>query len=406
MFVRKRLWLMGSSLILSLAAMPVLAQTPVASAPGSVAGGQFATRTAPAEQPAGAQGIKQTGNYYGGTVVGQPANWGGTPVVTGHDISGEFGGTSSECGGAGTPCDACCDEDPFWRHRSGVFADWIFLRAGNVDIDYAVPVDGTASSAVPTGPVGVADPEHESGFRVGFDICLDDESSLRATYHFFESSTDDDIVPPSGDVIRALTTHPNTLNAFSDSNAASAEYDIDFQMVDLDYRHLLLGGCNYGVNYLLGVRYANLDQNFRGNYIINGVTTVDTDIDFDGVGPRIGLDGERRLKHGFLVYSRSAANFLVGEFRGDYSQNNIFAGNQATTAFDDDRIVPVLEFEAGLGWESCSGCFSVRAGYYIAGWFNTMTTPSFIDAVQAHDFTEVDETLTFDGLTVRAELKF
>ena len=379
MFDAKRWRFLGSTLVAILAASPALAQAPVAPIPGGTSSG---LRT-----------------------VGQPVQQ--PPVYSGSfDLQGSIEAPCSECGGA-TPCDTC-GEDPFWVHRSGIFADWIFLRAGNVDLDYALPVDGTASSAVPTGPLGVADPHHESGFRVGFDICIDDESSFRATYHFFESNASDSIVPPSGDVIRALTTHPNTLNAFADSNAASARYDIDFQMVDVEYRHLLAGGCDYAINYFVGARYANLDQNFRGNYIINGVTTVDTDIDFDGVGPRFGLDGERRLKHGFLVYTSSAANFLVGEFRADYSQNNIFAGNQATTAFDDDRIVPVLEFELGIGWENCSGCFSVRAGYYIAGWYNTLTTPIFIDSVQAGNFSDADadEVLTFDGLTVRAEWKF
>jgi hypothetical protein len=372
-----------------LAATQAFAQAPVAPIRGTAVGGFRSV----------GQPLPQTGGVLSDPSAPTIGSFSGN-----HDFQGSIEGPCPECG-IEEPCESCSDT-PFWAHRHGIFAEWIYLRAGNVDIDYALPVDGTASSAVPTGPLGMGDPEHESGFRIGFDICLDEDSSIRTTYHFYESSVADEITPPPGDVIRALTTHPNTLNAFADSNAASSVYDIDFDIVDIDYRHLLIGGCNYGINYSVGARYAKLKQDFDANYIINGATNVNTDIDFDGIGPRIGLDAERLIGRGFLVYTRSAANFLVGDFSANYRQTNIFAGTQANTRFEDDRVVPILEFEAGVGWQSCSGCFSVRAGYYVAGWFNTLTTPTFIDAVQANDYSEADETLTFDGVTVRAEWRF
>ena len=64
------------------------------------------------------------------------------------------------------------------------------------------------------------------------------------------------------------------------------------------------------------------------------------------------------------------------------------------------------DLEFGLGWQSLCGRFRVKAGYYIGAWFNTVTTPAFLDAVQSNDFVDQSDTLTFDGLALRLELQF
>ncbi len=44
--------------------------------------------------------------------------------------------------------------------------------------------------------------------------------------------------------------------------------------------------------------------------------------------------------------------------------------------------------------------------HWLSGWFNTLTTGSYIDGVRASSFTDLSETLTFDGLVTRAELRY
>ena len=74
--------------------------------------------------------------------------------------------------------------------------------------------------------------------------------------------------------------------------------------------------------------------------------------------------------------------------------------------YNDDRIVSILELELGMGWQNCCGNFRVTAGYYIGSWFNTLTTAGFIEGVQNNNFVDVDETLSFDGLALRAEYRY
>ena len=48
----------------------------------------------------------------------------------------------------------------------------------------------------------------------------------------------------------------------------------------------------------------------------------------------------------------------------------------------------------------------MKAGYYVGGWFNTVTTPNFISAIHHDDFSGMGDTLTFSGLALRGEVRF
>lgn len=311
----------------------------------------------------------------------------------------------SDCG-ADSCCDTACCPRTYCGHRCGVFADILYLTARNVDMPYAIPHDGIDPDiAVPVGPVGTANPGYEIGYRVGYNHAISSCSSLMATFTWYESDANSSIATNAPNVIHSLVTHPNTLSAATNSQLATARYDIDFQLADIDYRQLYSGGPYHEVNWLVGVRYGHLEQDFRSEQTINvGTTSVDTGVDFDGVGVRFGLEGERSSRcNGLMVYGRGLVNFLSGRFNAEYVQFDTFALTQAATSFKDDRVVPVLEYELGVGWTSASGNVRVRAGYYMAAWYNALTTGTWVQAVQAEQFVDVNDTITFDGLVGRIE---
>lgn len=296
---------------------------------------------------------------------------------------------------------------PVWEHRSGWFGDYLYMKARDVDLAYATHVDGPIQNAVPLAPTSVVVPDYEPGFRIGRNHAVNAVSSIAATFWYYSSGTSDSLELPGGTGwIRPEVTHPDTAAADFDKLVARADYQIDFQMADLTYQAILRQGPNYAINYVFGLRYAHLDQEFLSEFSVLGVRTVDTRIRFDGLGARLGLEGEQRFRHGFRVYAEAYGNLLAGEFNAEYQQEFNLAGLEASAGIEDHRIVPQLELGLGLAWQDDCGKLRIRAGYYVGSWLNIATIPTWIDAVQTNNVTEVDESLTFDGLIARLEYRF
>ena len=175
----------------------------------------------------------------------------------------------------------------------------------------------------------------------------------------------------------------------------------------LIFQYLWGSGRDFSVNYFVGARYANLGQEFVATFVNSGVEQVATDIGFDGGGIRLGLEGVRWAgARGLHLYGRGAASFVGGQFRARYAQGQSFDPVVVDTDWQSGRVVTMLDVEAGLGWHSSGGRVRVTAGYAFSAWLNAVTTDDLIKAAQTNQFTGLDGTLSFDGLTTGVELRF
>ncbi|HUT09555.1 MAG TPA: Lpg1974 family pore-forming outer membrane protein [Thermoguttaceae bacterium] len=295
--------------------------------------------------------------------------------------------------------------------RIGVFGEFLYMRPRNAEIVFAVPFDGPIAPppAVPiqTGRAGVVDPDYEPAFRVGLDFAWHNCSRLGLTYTRFESTSANQISADAGQVIRSMVSHPSTLDAIGDGLDAGARHAMDFHLADLDYRKTFACGRHYSMNYLVGIRYAGLNQDFTAQYSVIGLETVQTNVQFDGGGIRLGLEGETRSPNtGCLLYGRGIASFVCGEFRATYAQGEDYDASVVDTGWSGGRIVSIVELEIGIGWISPRERWRFTGGYLVSAWYNTVTTGGFIRSVQGNNFLGLDDTLTFDGLSARAELRF
>jgi len=137
-----------------------------------------------------------------------------------------------------------------------------------------------------------------------------------------------------------------------------------------------------------------------------GMVTVDTEINFNGLGLRTGIDVHAQFLGGLGVYGETFANLLAGSFEADYLQEFNLAGIEAQSSLHERRVVTQLELEVGFEWSDPCGRIRLRAGYYFGTWLNIATTPTWIDAVQANNTTDVSESLSFDGLVAQLEYRF
>lgn len=311
--------------------------------------------------------------------------------------------------GCGPNCNTC---PPSRTRRFGIFAEALFLRPGGADVVYAIEQTGTDPLlSSPTGQVGKTSPDFATGLRIGGSWLLRSGAEARATYTWLPSETTSSIVARTGTVLASQVTHPSLPNVGTNSLSASALQNIDQQLFDLDFVAPFCSGCDTEVRYLAGVRYARLDQKFTAQQltgVATGLSTVSNQIKFDGVGVRLGLEGERRnSSSGLLIYGRGVTNFLGGEFNARYGQVNQFGGAVPVVVNSENyRIVSLLEAELGFGWVSPGGRWRLTGGYLINAWFNTLTSSDYINGVQARSIDDLSSTLTFDGVVARAEWQF
>lgn len=333
-------------------------------------------------------------------------------------------GYADGCCDLGTACgDACCL--PPWAHRTGMWGQFLYLHPVDADVSHAQQQNGTGGAGTtPFGLIGITDPDAEPGFRIGGQIACGLCSSVAVNYTFIESSAIDRLEPPTDvggglGTVGSLVHHPAAVDAGTgpiitgSAGPVDATYDIKMQLGDIDYRRLVRASNCGWLNYNVGVRYGRLEQNFAqtGNFggSAGGVIDTSTEIDFDGYGLRAGLDGERLLGRcsPFSVYGNASVSALFGTFRGDYLMHNATTvSDLAIVRWEDDRSAPMLEYELGLAWTSCSGGCRAKIGYTAIHWFNVVTTDEFIDAAKANNYTDVSGTLSFNGLTSSVEWRY
>ena len=132
--------------------------------------------------------------------------------------------------------------------------------------------------------------------------------------------------------------HPSTIDVTRNWLDAQAHHDVDFQLADLDYRHMFLCGPRFNMTYLVGFRYGRLEQRFDSIFSGNGWEANDTEITFDGARIRLGLEAERHCcGTGWLVYGKSAASFLGGSFDARYRQVQSFDPDVVDTSWKAGR---------------------------------------------------------------------
>jgi hypothetical protein len=281
---------------------------------------------------------------------------------------------------------------------------------------HAQQQDGLGGAGtVPFGEIGVLDPDYDIGFRVGGEVRVAADAGIFAAYMVYEtdavSRIDAPTIPGGGGAVGSLVHHPNALITAS-AGPVTATYDIDFQVGDLAYRQVLGRNAVQYVSVFFGGRFAQLDQEFAQSGIFSGgqsgVIDTSTTIEFTGAGPMAGIDGAHQIGQSrFSMYGRSLVAAISGTFESRYRmRNNTTDALVAESIWDDDRIMPMLDYEIGIAWTSPQGHLRLAAGYMGSHWFNAVSTATFIDAVQADNYVNVGDTISFDGLVGRVEWVF
>jgi hypothetical protein len=252
-------------------------------------------------------------------------------------------------------------------------------------------------------------PEYSPGFRVGVDRAINECSEVAVSYTYYRQEDNVGLATePNPFVIQSLVFNPSTTDAGTNWILAGAHDITSFQFADLDYRHSLFGCDCSCVNYFIGLRYAHSYQEFDSTFADIIIANTYAHVNFDGVGLRAGLDGERAIAGGFYGSAKAAVNFIGGEYRADFLQGNTNQPVEVTTSWRGAELVTILEAEVAVGWQSCNGHFRGSLGYLINDWCNNIRPADYINSVQTNSYKGANQmntaSLVFDGLTAHAEV--
>ena len=312
----------------------------------------------------------------------------------------------------------CC-EPGYGCNKWFGFGEFLYLRARDSEVAWAVPINGATDAdplgrpPVQDGRVGVADLDYQPGYRFGFGRILNEASTIGATYTEWQGNTHDVLGTNAPNVLRPLVTHPSTFNAASDYLDGTANYGIRFKTIDVDYHNLFAYCCDYQIGYTLGVRYAELKQHFRADFAGNGTEFVDTNVNFYGAGLKAGLDGERySYNRNLFVYGKTFLSVLGGESRANYLGFSPTAINNSlgNTSWKAGRMVTIYDLELGAGWQNDCGNVRLSIGYMYSTWCNITRTNEWINSVQHNNFVDQSDNfngfMTFDGFVSRLEIRW
>jgi hypothetical protein len=297
--------------------------------------------------------------------------------------------------------------------KHGIFGEFLFLHPTGGDIAHAQQQDGTGGAGtVPFGTIGVTDLHYEPGARVGGDWAMSNCTSIAATYTWFESNASSrveaPVIPGGGGAVGSLVQHPGAALTAS-AGPVDARTVLDFQLADAEYRALLLNDKCFWLIGNVGLRWGHLEQEFGQTGIFSGSQggniVTQSDVDFDGGGPKFGIDGGRTIgKRGFSIYARAGVSPLAGQFRSRYSMTNTTTDiTLARADWNDDRLMTLLDYEVGIAWSGPQRKWRFATGYTASYWYNAVTNSDYIGAVQTGHYGDLSDTISFDGLTARIE---
>ncbi len=376
------------------------------------------------------------------------AQWVGTPTQSLESPYGTYAAACRDCGqvgyGAAMPSAGCGPPLQYWdpytcqpaacapvviaqaappayENRFHLFGEFLFLRPSDAaTVTYALPVNGVVAPpavAPPAGPAVALDADYDVGFRFGGGVTWNSgRTELLGAFTRFDSDAASGFSasPPSPVVLSPLVFHPATLSAGSTYTSVAANGSVAFDLADIGLRNdFSENGCLRS-SYYLGARYASMEQNFNARFdggVAPGPAAQDltTRIDFDGAGIRLGLAGDLASKQtGLFAYSNGYVSLIAGEFNSSYRQTDATASPivSAETSQSDQRVVPIVDLELGVGWQTDGGGLRLSAGYLVSTWFNIVGAEEYIRSVQSGVSSAPSDMMTFDGLTARADLRF
>ena len=273
----------------------------------------------------------------------------------------------------------------------------LYQKQANGDFHYALSTDsvtvGTTTTAA--NSTHTTDAEYAWGGHIDLSYLFEGNGrDVRVGYtHHDDTESDSKLLSNlvTGTSLNAIHFEGSTIvtpNAiFTEGwEQARGKSENDYDAIDVTFGQKMDFGTKVTLHAFAGVRWAAIENDDTANYSASNDASNITDAarlklnsDFQGIGPRAGMDGMVRLGGGFSAVGTVGASLLVGDFdqsfKFDQVENASGTVTADTTVFkisDQTRVVPEMDMRLGLNYtrDYSSATVGLELGYEVVNYFD------------------------------------
>jgi len=247
----------------------------------------------------------------------------------------------------------------------------------NGDFDFANVNTGNTATGF-NNEIARVDPGYAFGWGVfaGYQFAGTDNDLALSYFHYSNSTTE-----TKEGVVEPL----NVGGAVGTYDLASAKFNVDANVVDLELGQTIAVGERLTVHPTAGLRWASLERRLKPNFFSStGDLYTKDESRFSGLGPIVGLDASYKLCcSGFSVVAHAAASLLVGDLDAKLSVfDSAAVSDSGDVGLKSDfekkesqRMVPTLEAKLGVNYAfpyAQDDKVIVEAGWAFSNFFNVI----------------------------------
>ncbi len=254
-------------------------------------------------------------------------------------------------------------------------ADFLLMRPRRRPHDFAI-VDPVGGAAV-QGRVAHFDWDTVGAYRVGVGYKLNHGIEFGGEYTYVHSKDDQAIAKPAGGALYATQSAPFT---FDSANSAVGSSNLDLDVIDVEIAKRVEACDGLSLRLSGGTRIATIQQKMGLAYDFTpvgfGISNVNSRIQFDGIGARVGGEGWWSVFDNFGFYAKAYGSLMSGDFKTHRDQF-VNGGRTVVINVEDSfkKVIPVVELGVGVGWHSKN--ISVKVGYELQNYFGMVDIIDF-----------------------------
>ncbi|MHA7840386.1 MAG: Lpg1974 family pore-forming outer membrane protein [Gammaproteobacteria bacterium] len=213
-----------------------------------------------------------------------------------------------------------------------------------------------------------------------------DEDQVKETSNAYRTGADEENAVNLPWDYLAPSMFPVDGNSTQEFDSIHAKSEYDYDQIDLVFGQKVKVGNRVLLRPFVGARWADIEAKNTVTGILNDGTATNIaqnwrfNTEFEGIGPRVGMDGDIDLGYGFGVSARAGLSLLVGQQENDHKvrQNDVSANNVLMldhNVSDNVRIVPETDIKMGVNYTHVfnqSWSALVEVGYEVTNYFGAL----------------------------------